>query len=69
MFKMNIIYCSGIDPCQNADSGTKLLCFKELEGANKNGIGFPSKMASQCEGTDCRQPGQSLGLQVPSVKL
>lgn len=27
MFKINIIYWSGIDPCQNTDNVTKLLCF------------------------------------------
>lgn len=47
---------------------TKLLWFLEVVGANKNGICFPSKMAPQCEGADCRQPGQSVDFQVPSVQ-
>lgn len=63
MFKIDIIYWSRIDPCQNIDNVTKLLWFLELVGANKNGIHFPSKMASQREGTDC---SQSLDFQVPS---
>lgn len=45
MFKINTIYWSRIDPCQNTDNVTKLLCFLELVGANKNGICFLSKMA------------------------
>lgn len=69
MFKINIIYWSGIDPCQNTENVTKLLWFLELVGADKNGIFFPSKMALQNEGADCSWPGQSLDCQGPSVQF
>lgn len=69
MFKINIIYWSGIDPCQNTDNVTKLHYVLELVAANNNGIHSPSKMASQREGTDCSRPGQSLDFQVPPVQL
>lgn len=69
MFKINIIYWSGMDPCQNTGNVTRLLCFLELVGANSNGIHFSSKMASQREGADCSWSGQSLDFPVSPVQL